>query len=88
MSYIVEQGPGNRPLIVVTYKKEIKKYYPEEILALFLNQVKEHIEAYLLVPVRDIVVTVPSYFNKLQIWHTVMGCERAGFRVLRTIKEP
>jgi L1 cell adhesion molecule like protein len=31
LPYKVERGPGDRPLIVVRYKKEIRKYYPEEI---------------------------------------------------------
>jgi heat shock 70kDa protein 1/2/6/8 len=31
LPFRVEMGPGDRPLIVVSYLKEIKKYYPEEI---------------------------------------------------------
>ena len=31
LPFKVERGPGDRPLIVVTLKKEVLKYYPEEI---------------------------------------------------------
>jgi molecular chaperone DnaK (HSP70) len=37
LPYKVEQGPGDRCLIVVVYKKEIRKYYPEEILAFLIK---------------------------------------------------
>jgi L1 cell adhesion molecule like protein len=34
--YKIEQGPSDKCLIVVTYKKEIRKFYPEEILTILL----------------------------------------------------
>lgn len=85
---MVEQGPGDKPLIVVSYKKEIKKYYPEEILGLLLTELKTYAEDYLKTSINELVVTIPVYFNKLQIAATVAACQKAGFSVLRTIKEP
>lgn len=85
--YKVEEGPGDKPLIVVTYKKEVVKYYPEEILALLISEMKKYSEAYLERAVDELVVTLPAYFNKTQIAATIWGCEKAGFKVLRTIKE-
>jgi L1 cell adhesion molecule like protein len=40
LPFRVEKGPGDRPLIVVTYQKEIKKYYPEEIQAMLIKEMK------------------------------------------------
>jgi heat shock protein 1/8 len=31
LPYKVEQGPGDRPLIVVTHQKEVKKFFAEDI---------------------------------------------------------
>ena len=45
--YRVEEGPGDKPLIVVTYRKEVRKFYPEEILSLLIQEMKKYSEAYL-----------------------------------------
>jgi molecular chaperone DnaK len=39
-------GPGDRPLIVVTFMKEIKKFYPEEIQAMLIKEMKKEAESY------------------------------------------
>ena len=41
LPFRVEQGPGDRPLIVVTYQKEVKKYYPEEVQAMLISEMKK-----------------------------------------------
>jgi len=48
---------------------------------------KKYSEAYLGRQINELVVTLPAYFNKSQIAATVWGCENAGFKILRTIKE-
>ena len=67
LPYKVEQGPGDRCLIVVVYKKEIRKYYPEEILAFLIKEMKKATESYLGLidkQLRKVVVTIPVYFSK------------------------
>lgn len=46
-SFKVEAGPGDKPLIVVDYKGEKKKFHPEEISSMVLVKMKEIAEAYL-----------------------------------------
>ncbi|TNV80532.1 hypothetical protein FGO68_gene10521 [Halteria grandinella] len=83
----IEQGIGDRPVIVICQNNEIKKFYPEEILSILLKDLRRQAEAYLGRKVKEIVVTIPVYYNKLQIAATIRSCYDAGFKVLRTIKE-
>jgi len=34
-----------------------------------------------------VVVTVPAYFNRSQIYNTIKGCTLDSVKVIRTIKE-
>jgi len=59
----VEAGPEDKPMIVVKYKGETKKFHPEEISSMVLVKMKETAEAYLGKSVKSAVITVPAYFN-------------------------
>jgi len=59
----VESGPEEKPLIVVKYKGETKKFHPEEISAMVLTKMREIAETYLGKAIKNAVVTVPAYFN-------------------------
>jgi L1 cell adhesion molecule like protein len=59
----IEAGSDDKPMIVVKYKGETKKFHPEEISSMVLTKMKETAEAYLSKPVAKAVVTVPAYFN-------------------------
>src|SRR5882757_4280474 len=54
---------GGKPKIRVDYKGEQKTFFPEEISSMVLTKMKEVAEAYLGKTVKDVVVTVPAYFN-------------------------
>ena len=43
----VEQGAGDKPMIVVNFKNEVKKFHPEEISSMVLIKMREVAEAYL-----------------------------------------
>jgi L1 cell adhesion molecule like protein len=62
----VESSAGDKPIIVVDYKGETKKFHPEEISSMVLVKMKEIAEAYLSKPVKNAVITVPAYFNDSQ----------------------
>jgi len=62
----VEGGPDGKPLIVVKYKGESKKFHPEQVSSMVLVKMKETAEAYLNKPIKDAVITVPAYFNDSQ----------------------
>lgn len=65
-----------------------KVYSPSQIGAFVLMKMKETAEAYLNVPVKNAVVTVPAYFNDSQRQATKDAGQIAGLNVLRVINEP
>jgi heat shock protein 1/8 len=84
----LEAGVGEKPMIVVTYKGEVKKFQPEEISSMVLIKMKEIAEAFMSKPVKNAVVTVPAYFNDSQRQATKDAGTIAGLNVLRIINEP
>jgi L1 cell adhesion molecule like protein len=84
----VESGAGDKPMIVVDYMGETKKFHPEEISSMILLKMKETAEAYLGGTVKDAVVTVPAYFNDSQRQATKDAGTISGLNVLRIINEP
>jgi len=59
----VENGSDGKPLIVVDYKGETKKFHAEDISGYLLSKMKDIAEKYLGKPVTNAVITVPAYFN-------------------------
>ena len=65
-----------------------KKFTPQEISAIYIQNMKKYAEDYLGQKVTDIVITVPAYFNDAQRQATKEAGEIAGLNVLRIINEP
>lgn len=84
----VEQGPGDKPIIIVQFKGETKKFHAEEISSMVLVKMKEIAEAYLSKTVKNAVITVPAYFNDSQRQATKDAGTISGMNVLRIINEP
>lgn len=84
----VEAGPDDKPVIVVKYKGETKKFHPEEISSMILTKMKETAEAFLGETIKNAVVTVPAYFSDNQRQATKDAGNIAGLNVLRIINEP
>ena len=61
---------------------------PEQVSADILSALKHGAEKALGVPVRDVVITVPAYFDDAQRRATLEAGERAGLHVLRLLNEP
>jgi molecular chaperone DnaK len=65
-----------------------RPYSAQEISALILRQLKEDAEVDLGEPVREVVLTVPAYFNDRQRQATVEAAALAGLGVQRLLNEP
>ena len=79
---------NGKPKIQVEFKNQLKTFAPEEISSMVLLKMKETAESYLGGKVRDVVVTVPAYFNDSQRQATKDAGSIAGLNVLRIINEP
>ncbi|XP_062027405.1 heat shock cognate 70 kDa protein 2-like isoform X3 [Rosa rugosa] len=82
------RGVDNKPMIVVNYNNEEKRFAAEEISSMILVKMREIAEAYLGSTVKNVVVTVPAYFNDFQRQATKDAGIIAGMNVLRIINEP
>ena len=86
--FTVKAGAGDKPMIEVESKGEVKTFAPEEISAAVLQKMKATAESYLGHAVKDAVITVPAYFNDSQRQATKDAGAIAGLNVLRIINEP
>ena len=84
----VESGADDKPMIVVQYKGETKKFQAEQISSMVLVKMKEIAENYIGKEVKSAVITVPAYFNDAQRQATKDAGTISGMNVLRIINEP
>jgi len=84
----VEAGVADKPMIVVKFKGEEKKFQAEEISSMVLTKMKDIAEAYLGKQVDNAVITVPAYFNDSQRQATKDAGTIAKLNVKRIINEP
>ncbi len=84
VSYKVVRGPND----TVRFDIDGKLYAPEEISAMVLRKLVDDASAYLGEKVKDVVITVPAYFNDAQRQATKDAGTIAGLNVLRIINEP
>lgn len=82
--YRVESGPND----AVRFQVSGRKVAPEEISAMVLEKLVKDASAYLGEPIKDVVITVPAYFNDAQRQATKDAGRIAGLNVLRIINEP
>mgnify|MGYP001793665275 CR=1 FL=1 len=65
-----------------------RDYSPEEISSLILKKLKQDAESFLNTTIRDVVITVPAYFDDKRRIATKTAGEIAGLNVLGIINEP
>ena len=83
---IIEKN--GKPMVRVNFKGETKVFFPEEVSAVVLSEMKRTAEQYLGKEVNHAVITVPAYFNDAQRQATKDAGQLAGLNVLRIINEP
>ena len=84
----IESDENDKPMIIASIKDKKEKFYPEQISALILKELKKNAEDYLGKKVNNAVITVPAYFNNNQRQSTIDAGKIAGLNVLKIINEP
>ncbi|PCI27828.1 molecular chaperone DnaK [Candidatus Kaiserbacteria bacterium] len=84
----VDSNEYGNPVICVEYRKEERRFLPEEISSMLIRKLKSDVESYLGEQISEAVITVPAYFNDSQRQATVDAANIAGLQVLRIINEP
>ena len=85
---IEKEDKGERPVIVVQFQGQTKKFFAEEISSMVLTKMKQTASDFLGGEARDAIVTVPAYFSDAQRSATKDAGVIAGMNVLRIINEP
>lgn len=85
---IVENEKTGGILIEVEFKGEKKLFTAEEISSMILLKMNKIVEDYLGHETKDVIITVPAYFNNEQRESTKMAGTITGLNVVRIINEP
>ena len=84
---IVSDG-HDRPVIEVDYMGDKKTFYPEQIQAMILEKMKSFADTFTGTIIKDVVITVPAYFNDTMRQATENAGKIAGLNIQRIINEP
>nr|QFX67949.1 heat shock protein 70 [Agave sisalana] len=79
---------GVRPFIAALVNNVWRSTTPEEVLAIFLVELKAMAEIQLKRPIRNAVLTIPVSFSRFQQTRIERACAMAGLHVLRLMPEP
>ncbi|KAK4855557.1 hypothetical protein QYF36_008482 [Acer negundo] len=79
---------GVRPFIAALVNNVWRSTTPEEVLAIFLVELRAMAEMQLKRPIRNVVLTIPVSFSRFQLTRIERACAMAGLHVLRLMPEP
>ena len=79
---------NEKPEVEVNIDGQTKLIKPEEVSAQILMKLKQSAENVVCKPIKNIVLTVPAYFDEDQKKATIKAAEIAGLHVLELISEP
>ncbi|XP_023527608.1 heat shock 70 kDa protein 8 isoform X1 [Cucurbita pepo subsp. pepo] len=78
---------GVRPFVAALVNNVWRSTTPEEVLAIFLVELKMMAEHQLKRPIRNVVLTIPVSFSRFQLTRVERACAMAGLQV-RLMPEP
>ncbi|KAE9453176.1 hypothetical protein C3L33_14916, partial [Rhododendron williamsianum] len=79
---------GVRPFIAALVNNMWRSTTPEEVLAIYLVELRTMAEIQLKRVVRNVVLTIPVAFSRFQLSRVERACAMAGLHVLRLMPEP
>ena len=79
---------GVRPFIAALVNNVWRSTTPEEVLALFLVELRVMTEIQLKRPIRNVVLSIPVSFSRFQLTRIERACAMAGLHVLSLMPEP
>ncbi|XP_077227088.1 heat-shock protein 70T-2 [Tasmannia lanceolata] len=81
-------GIGVRPFIAALVNNVWRSTTPEEVLAVFLVELRAMAEVQLKQAVHNVVLTIPVSFSRFQQTRIERVCAMAGLHILRLMPEP
>ena len=84
---IIKDENSDKPKFQVTYQKQEREFYAEEILAMTLQKLKRSASNFVGKEVKDAIVAVPNCFNSYQRNAIKDAGTIAGLNVLRILNE-
>merc|ERR1711944_113932 len=87
LPYEISEGPQGEIRIKIPYMGQDRAYTPEEITAMLLTKLKETAEEALKTKVKDIVISVPSYFVDSERRAILDAAAIAGLNVLKLMND-
>lgn len=76
-----------RLMFDVSYNGDSISLYPEQVLAMFMQQLRKYVNREAGTDVRDCVVTVPCYYTAEQRRLVAQACEIAGINAMSLVNE-
>ncbi|KAJ0035094.1 hypothetical protein Pint_24832 [Pistacia integerrima] len=79
---------GVRPFVAALVNNVWRSTTPEEVLAIYLVELRAMAEIQLKRPIRNAVLSIPVSFSRFQLTRIERACAMAGLHVLRLMPEP
>jgi len=84
---IEKDSKTNKPKIIIEYLNKIISFYPEEIYAMIIEELKQSAEIYLNRKIKEAIITVPSYYNYIQRQVIKYSAKICRLNVLKIVNE-
>ncbi|XP_033106267.1 hypoxia up-regulated protein 1-like [Anneissia japonica] len=81
---IIEDSETGKPLF---QHDEEHAYSPEELMSMILSKARDFAESYAEHPIKDVVITVPAYFNQAERRALMYAAKLSGLNVLQLIND-